>query len=82
MSMSSSAREQSLNWKHFYHEVLVEVLIEEHQHSIEVKLFSLLYLTVHPKSESPGSPDSANDLKRLAENVKTIKFALFAGLIE
>ena len=39
---------------------------------------------IHPKSKSPGSPDSAYcfefSAKRLAENAKIIKFALFAGL--
>ena len=37
-------------------------------------------LSIHPKSKSLGSPDSANYFsKRLSENVNTIKFALFAG---
>ena len=44
-----------------------------------------LVVIIQPKSESPGSPDSANyfefSTKRLAENVKTTKFALFVGLV-
>ena len=41
---------------------------------------------IHPKSESPGSPDSANysefSAKILDEHAKTSKFVLFAGLIQ
>ena len=41
--------------------------------------------SIHPKNESLGSPDSANYFKffakGLAENAKTTKFELFAGLI-
>ena len=42
--------------------------------------------SIHPKNKSPGCPDYANYFEflqtKLAENMKTNKFALLAGLTQ